>query len=608
MQLKNSEEIIDEVNCSEGWFAGTSSPDYYTMERRDPYIDGNEPTNWGNNDGVSVNGLDAEGSSINGTAKTQNSIYLLEPATPTPTQTPTSTPTLTFTPSPTSTPTSTPTITPTLTYTPTYTPTMTPTSTPTATFTPTKTPTFTPTATNTPTMTPTSTPTATSTPTFTNSPTTTSTPTTTPSSTPTSTPTYTQPPTVYGEIVINEIAWGGTSVSSSDEWIELYNTTNRPIEVEGWKLYESGGSTEIITLTGIVDAYSYYLIERRDDDVVSDIVADVYDNFGGYGLSNYGEYLQLKNGEVLIDEVNCRNEWFAGSRSPRYYTMERIDPSVSGNDSANWANNDGITVNGLDADGSPLNGTAKTQNSVYLQQVDTPTPTDTPTTPPTVTATFTDTPTLSPTHTPTVTSTPTNTLPPTYTPTSTPTQTTTPSPTVTPTSIPIEFSRNIVINEIMFASEQDDEITINDYEYVELYNKGTEPVTTKGWVIRDKSTTSDNRLYLFPEGEAAIIVPPGAYLVVYSSDWLGTDDYDFSDGKASVKASDWSSSDLTNSEDCIRIYTTHIEAEQNNTTLVDFVAYSEDNVWDGVVVCVGVEVGVYVGGNVLVGVDVTVGV
>ncbi len=60
-----------------------------------------------------------------------------------------------------------------------------------------------------------------------------------------------------------------------------------------------------------------------------------------------------------------------------YRTMERIDPLTADTD-ANWASNDGITRNGLDANGNPLNGTPKQQNSVYAP----PPPPPPPLTPP----------------------------------------------------------------------------------------------------------------------------------------------------------------------------------------------------------------------------------
>ena len=317
LTLQFGSTIIDEVNCAGGWFAGSASPSYYTMERKDPAVSGNLAENWAQNDGATLNGLDANSNPLNGTARVQNSVYAGGgPAA-------------------------------------THTPTVTPTATHTGTSTPT--PTVTPTPTNTPTRTPTRTP--------------------TPTPSPTSTPT----PVAAGGVVIKEVAWGGTAAGSTHEWIELHNTTGGEISVAGWKLHERGGVTAIITLSGTIAPSGYFLAERTSDNAVSDLPADTFGTFSGSGLSNSGEHLTLQFGSTVIDEVNCAGGWFAGSASPSYYTMERKDPAVSGNLAENWARNDGATLNGLDANGNPLNGTARAQNSVFSGPTPTPTPTPSPT-------------------------------------------------------------------------------------------------------------------------------------------------------------------------------------------------------------------------------------
>jgi hypothetical protein len=184
---------------------------------------------------------------------------------------------------------------------------------------------------------------------------------------------------VAGAVVINEVAWGGTAANSSHEWIELHNTTGETIPLTGWKIYEGGGTIAIITLSGTIVPGGYFLVERSSDDAVSDIPADTLGTFSGSGLSNSGEHLALRFGSTIIDEVNCGGGWFAGSGASTYYTMERKDPAVSGNLSTNWARNDGATRNGLDANGNPLNGTARAQNSVYSGPTPTPIPTPSPT-------------------------------------------------------------------------------------------------------------------------------------------------------------------------------------------------------------------------------------
>lgn len=175
-----------------------------------------------------------------------------------------------------------------------------------------------------------------------------------------------------GDVVINEVAWMGTGSAPAlcaDEWIELYNTTENLILLAGWGIFEidvSGEETLVEPLSGTIGAYSYYLVERTDDETVKDIFADQPPTgWGGNGLDNGGEHLILKDARGnIIDEINASSKWFAGQAAPNYLTMERVNPTISGNESGNWrSNNPAIAQNGMDADSNPLNGTPKAQNS-----------------------------------------------------------------------------------------------------------------------------------------------------------------------------------------------------------------------------------------------------
>jgi hypothetical protein len=163
------------------------------------------------------------------------------------------------------------------------------------------------------------------------------------------------------DVAINEIAWMGTIFSSSDEWIELYNNTNSPIDLTGWSLRAADGAPDIF-LAGIIPAKSYFLLERTDDETVKDIKADqIYTG----ALEDKGEDLQLRDAFTnLIDSVLCETNgsWFAGEKDGAY-TMERIDPRSSGNTKSNWHTNNGIIRNNTDGGGNLINGTPKAKNS-----------------------------------------------------------------------------------------------------------------------------------------------------------------------------------------------------------------------------------------------------
>jgi hypothetical protein len=111
---------------------------------------------------------------------------------------------------------------------------------------------------------------------------------------------------VHGAVVINEIAWMGTAVSATDEWIELYNDGAEEVSLVGWKLIADDGAPSIL-LSGTIPANSYYLLERTDDMSVPDIAADkIYTG----DLGNTGEILKLLNESgATVDTVTGGADW-----------------------------------------------------------------------------------------------------------------------------------------------------------------------------------------------------------------------------------------------------------------------------------------------------------
>ncbi len=165
-----------------------------------------------------------------------------------------------------------------------------------------------------------------------------------------------------GDVVINEVAWMGTDATYSDEWIELYNTTGVSIDLSNWALYKDGGTTKLFDLSGSISSGSYYLIEKTDDEATS-ITADLAISYDD--LNDDGEYLVLKDIITDIDAINCQDAWYGGDNGTNKYSMERILPTESGNNSENWATNDGIIYNGKDKEGDDIYGTTGHHNSGY---------------------------------------------------------------------------------------------------------------------------------------------------------------------------------------------------------------------------------------------------
>ncbi len=122
-------------------------------------------------------------------------------------------------------------------------------------------------------------------------------------------------------VLINEIAWMGTTASANDEWLELYNPTDSEIDLTGWRL-EAADGAPAITLAGTIPAGGYFLLERTDDDTVPAISADqIYTG----SLGNDGEELKLYDqNNTVIDQISGAGGWPGGENETKK-TLERKD-------------------------------------------------------------------------------------------------------------------------------------------------------------------------------------------------------------------------------------------------------------------------------------------
>ncbi len=302
-----------------------------------------------------------------------------------------------------------------------------------------------------------------------------------------------------GKVVINEIAWAGTSASATDEWIELYNIESRPIDISSWQLVSGDDSPDIIFSEGtIIQANSYFLIERTDDNTIRDITADLIVSFGQGGLNNAGEMVRLfdSSGAVLDVVGDVSQAWYFGDSSSKS-SMERIDPMKAGNDVSNWKSFSGVPVS-HDTNGNLINGTPKAKNSILATVV-------------VITSGGVGSP-FSPSSGSSVTPSPLTTPSPTPTPseslTPTPSAPESPTPLLTPTP----STSKIVINEIAWMGTA----TSSNDEWLELYNPTNAPVDLTGWTLKSKDGTPNISL-------SGTIVSFGFYLLERTNDSVISD-------------------------------------------------------------------------------------
>ncbi len=115
-------------------------------------------------------------------------------------------------------------------------------------------------------------------------------------------------------VLINEICWMGSQESSSNEWIELYNTTNQNIIVDDWEIIIS--ETKTINLKGIIPANGFYLLGRNKNQAELDLIHNK-------ALNNKGEIIKLIDfNNNIVDSIDCSRGWDYGSNETKK-TMER---------------------------------------------------------------------------------------------------------------------------------------------------------------------------------------------------------------------------------------------------------------------------------------------
>lgn len=146
--------------------------------------------------------------------------------------------------------------------------------------------------------------------------------------TPTCSPTTSATPS-RNTLIINEVAWMGTSESANNEWIEVKNIGSTSVSLSGWSLITEDGGLKIELSQSKKASLSpggLLLLERTNDSTVPTVIADVIYNGS---IANTHERLMLFDSNcILMDDVSAGLSWPAGDNSSKR-TMER-DPSGFG--------------------------------------------------------------------------------------------------------------------------------------------------------------------------------------------------------------------------------------------------------------------------------------
>jgi len=208
-----------------------------------------------------------------------------------------------------------------------------------------------------------------------------------------------------GEVVINEVYYdvkddGSKGTEDKNEWIELYNNSDNPVNLKNWSLVDGAGTVKNINPNGSIPAKDFIVLSH--DHSTWSLYWSLPSGVSSINLTGSGEWLN-NGGDKLI----LKND-----------KGEEVDFVAWGSDVLGWNlnANDGKSIarkiKGVDTDSpddwqvldSPNPGTnphpSEENQSVLIEESSaTPTPSPTPTTEPTPTPS--PTPETSPTPTPT---------------------------------------------------------------------------------------------------------------------------------------------------------------------------------------------------------------
>lgn len=119
-----------------------------------------------------------------------------------------------------------------------------------------------------------------------------------------------------GSVFFNELMWRGSSVSTADEWIELYNNSDEIVDISGWVIFdEDKGEVMIEIDKGKIAPRSFFLVSNNEKnhlfsggESVLNIDPDMVSS--KVGLSNDKLHLALKDGDVVVDRVGDGSKTF----------------------------------------------------------------------------------------------------------------------------------------------------------------------------------------------------------------------------------------------------------------------------------------------------------
>jgi len=149
----------------------------------------------------------------------------------------------------------------------------------------------------------------------------------------TCTPAALPQPGVDGDILVTEFMAKSQGGSDKGEWVEMYNATDKNLDLGGCVLGDDGSDAHTIIGPLVVPSGNFSVLARSGDPEENHGLEPDY-VYSGFQFANTGDEIVLTCGEVEIDKVAYTGAWVTQDKSTQ------LDPdafdTTANDDIANW--------------------------------------------------------------------------------------------------------------------------------------------------------------------------------------------------------------------------------------------------------------------------------
>ncbi len=142
------------------------------------------------------------------------------------------------------------------------------------------------------------------------------------------------------KVVINEVMWSGTSLSTDDQWIELRNTTEEDINIGKWKIFNSRDIDKpaiMIPANRVIPRNGFFLISNYSNESNNSLL-NIESNMSNASMN----LLKENNGNLILKDSDGNTidtvlgVWPAGLQKFSFNSMQRTEDGIDGLDPNSW--------------------------------------------------------------------------------------------------------------------------------------------------------------------------------------------------------------------------------------------------------------------------------